>query len=76
MLQQTVKQWEYVFLIAAAMLIVSGILYMLFADSTLQSWNSMEDTDALDGKELVNLKVDVEHSVQNSEKKVSGDTNS
>ncbi|XP_055629217.1 sialin [Toxorhynchites rutilus septentrionalis] len=68
---QTVKQWEYVFLIAASMLIVSGILYTLFADSTLQAWNSMEDTDALDGKELVNLKVDVEDTVQNTEKKVS-----
>ena len=38
--QQTFESWSNVFLISAAMLIGSGILYVCFADSTLQKWNS------------------------------------
>lgn len=37
--QQTVQQWQYVFLLAAFMLISTGILYLMFANSELQSWN-------------------------------------
>lgn len=37
---QTSESWKYVFLITSGMLIGSGILYVLFSDSTLQSWNS------------------------------------
>lgn len=40
---QTVTSWKYVFLIAAGMLLVSGILYVLFCESTLQSWNTPKD---------------------------------
>lgn len=37
--QQSVEQWYYVFLITAIVLIVCGGIFVLFADSTLQSWN-------------------------------------
>lgn len=39
---QSIQQWRYVFLITATMLIVSGILYVLFADSTRQPWNNTQ----------------------------------
>ncbi|XP_063709965.1 putative inorganic phosphate cotransporter [Culicoides brevitarsis] len=39
---QTAKQWEYVFLITAGMLFISGVLYCFFGDSKLQKWNSPE----------------------------------
>ncbi|XP_058829359.1 sialin [Topomyia yanbarensis] len=57
---QTVQQWQYVFLICAGMLIVCGILYILFADSTLQSWNSLDQTDAIDIREMESLKLNIE----------------
>lgn len=41
--QQTTEQWKIVFLISAGMLIVSGILYVLFSDSTEQHWNKFKD---------------------------------
>ncbi|EDW85863.1 uncharacterized protein Dwil_GK23292 [Drosophila willistoni] len=37
---QTIEAWKHVFQLTAAMLIGSGILYVLFSDSTLQAWNS------------------------------------
>ena len=39
-LQQTVGQWQLVFIITTIQLLVSGILYILFASSDLQEWNS------------------------------------
>ncbi|XP_030388374.1 sialin isoform X2 [Scaptodrosophila lebanonensis] len=39
-LGQTLEAWKNVFLIAAGMLITSGVLYVLFGESTLQPWNS------------------------------------
>ena len=39
-LQQTVKQWQLVFIISTIQLLVTGILYILFASSDLQEWNS------------------------------------
>lgn len=59
--QQTAKQWEYVFLITAAMLIISGVLYCLFGSSKLQSWNSPEP------------KYDVEMEYLNKKPPVGGD---
>uniref|UniRef100_A0A1I8NQV3 Major facilitator superfamily (MFS) profile domain-containing protein n=1 Tax=Stomoxys calcitrans TaxID=35570 RepID=A0A1I8NQV3_STOCA len=50
---QTFESWKHVFLICAAMLIGSGILYVLFADSTLQKWNDY--SSLRDDKELVHL---------------------
>lgn len=36
------EQWQKVFIITAAQLIVCGVLYTLFAQSELQPWNSPE----------------------------------
>ncbi|XP_058117294.1 sialin [Anopheles ziemanni] len=52
----TVEQWRIIFLISSAMLIVCGLLYMVFADSTLQPWNSYDDTADADFDELEGLK--------------------
>ncbi|ALC41063.1 NaPi-T, partial [Drosophila busckii] len=37
---QTLEAWKNVFIICAGMLIGSGVLYVLFSESQLQSWNS------------------------------------
>ncbi|KAH8240341.1 hypothetical protein KR038_004132 [Drosophila bunnanda] len=37
---QTIEAWKQVFLLSSAMLTGSGILYVLFSESTLQPWNS------------------------------------
>ncbi|XP_021707463.1 sialin [Aedes aegypti] len=68
---QTVKQWEYVFLITAGMLIVCGILYTLFADATLQPWNTGANEDAQDARELVSLKLDVEQAMLEKEREAA-----
>lgn len=39
-IQQTPQQWQYVFLITAAMLIACGLIYLLFTVAELQPWNS------------------------------------
>ncbi|KAH8418559.1 hypothetical protein KR222_001463, partial [Zaprionus bogoriensis] len=36
---ETIEAWKNVFLLTAAMLIGSGVLYVLFSESTLQPWN-------------------------------------
>lgn len=38
----TVGQWQMVFLIAVAMLMVSGVAYLLFSRSDLEPWNTPE----------------------------------
>lgn len=50
--QQTIAQWQKVFLLATAMLVVCGVLYLVFADSNLQSWNS-PDKSIQDPEEIV-----------------------
>uniref|UniRef100_A0A1A9ZV60 Major facilitator superfamily (MFS) profile domain-containing protein n=1 Tax=Glossina pallidipes TaxID=7398 RepID=A0A1A9ZV60_GLOPL len=50
---QTFESWKNVFLICSAMLIGSGILYVFFTDSTLQSWNGHSTSS--DDKELQKL---------------------
>lgn len=42
LLQNTVGQWQMVFLIAVAMLMVSGVAYILFSKSDLEPWNNPE----------------------------------
>jgi len=39
-LQQTVSQWQLVFIILTIKLLVTGILYVFFSSSDLQEWNS------------------------------------
>lgn len=59
------------FLITAGMLIVCGILYILFADSSLQPWNFADQGDAIDERELVSLKLDVEQAMLAKEKEAA-----
>ncbi|XP_024938191.1 putative inorganic phosphate cotransporter isoform X2 [Cephus cinctus] len=53
---QTIEQWRYVFIIAAANLWVSCIVYMLFGTSEEQPWNRHGQTDKEKGEELQKLK--------------------
>ncbi|PSN34790.1 hypothetical protein C0J52_06210 [Blattella germanica] len=46
---QTVGQWELVFIITAVMLLVPGILYQIFSTSELQEWNSSDDNKRCSG---------------------------
>lgn len=39
-LQQTVGQWQLVFIISTIQLLVTGFLYTLFSSSDLQEWDS------------------------------------
>ncbi|XP_065162251.1 sialin-like [Atheta coriaria] len=52
---QTVGQWQKVFFIAAGMLIVPAITYVLFAKSELQEWN-----DPLDERKLKIIQAELE----------------
>lgn len=49
MKQQSVHQWHLVFLITSIVLIVCGIVYVLFADSSLQTWNQVPTDDCEKG---------------------------
>jgi Na(+)-dependent inorganic phosphate cotransporter len=51
---QTVQQWQKVFWISTAMLVSTGVLFVAFAKSELQPWNT---PDALtNGSELISMK--------------------
>ncbi|XP_035901461.1 sialin [Anopheles stephensi] len=45
----TVEQWRIIFLITSGTLIICGLLYMAFADSTQQAWNSCDDLSSTSG---------------------------
>ncbi|XP_037947382.1 sialin-like [Teleopsis dalmanni] len=64
---QSFESWKNVFIICAVMLIGSGVLYMLFAESTLQKWNSNSSQD-INQKEMQLLE-GVTFNVQESEHK-------
>ncbi|XP_017767924.1 PREDICTED: sialin-like, partial [Nicrophorus vespilloides] len=53
---QTASQWQKVFWISAFMLIVPGILYLFFAKSELQDWNSPTTGDSALESEMKTLK--------------------
>ncbi|XP_037717338.1 sialin [Drosophila subpulchrella] len=58
---QTIEAWKNVFLLTSLMLTGSGILYVLFSESSLQPWNSICHPLPESGlKELQNLGVDRE----------------
>ncbi|XP_054267712.1 vesicular glutamate transporter 2-like [Macrosteles quadrilineatus] len=64
---QTLERWKLVFLITSGMLISSGIVYVLFASSELQSWNSeaseAEEKEALSQRERISIvKINSDHS--------------
>ncbi|XP_065360993.1 sialin-like [Calliphora vicina] len=50
---QTFEAWTNVFLISAIMLIGCGVLYVLFADSSLQKWNDYSKYNAVKDMELL-----------------------
>lgn len=37
---QTTESWRYIFFITAGLLILSGVIYIFFADNEMQEWNS------------------------------------
>ncbi|XP_050080465.1 sialin [Anopheles maculipalpis] len=45
----TVEQWRIIFLITSGTLIICGLLYMAFADSTQQPWNSCDGLSSTSG---------------------------
>lgn len=67
---QTFEAWRNVFLLCAGMLIGSGVLYVLFADSTLQDWNAPKHALVIDPNELEFLHT----KVTNENEKQSNDT--
>lgn len=52
-LQQTVVQWQKVFFLHAAILSISGILYIIYGDANVQPWN--DGSKSLNNREY-NLK--------------------
>ncbi|XP_005176881.1 vesicular glutamate transporter 1-like [Musca domestica] len=59
---QTFEAWKWVFQICGAILIGCGVLYVLFADSTLQKWN--EYNSRAKDRELVQLNEDDSHGAK------------
>lgn len=43
------------FLICAAVLLASGVIYVLFADSTLQSWNQPKVSGRVTGEKEMSI---------------------
>ncbi|XP_066256482.1 sialin isoform X1 [Euwallacea similis] len=55
---QTTPQWQKVFWIASSWLFLSGTLYILFAKSELQPWNSPDKMKKPEEQQLVAVKSD------------------
>ncbi|XP_053669046.1 sialin [Anopheles marshallii] len=75
----TVEQWRIIFLISSGMLVICGLLYMAFADSTQQPWNSCEDLPSAAGSiqadELQGLKTsNLDGNWNESKEKLEMDT--
>lgn len=68
-LQQTIQQWKYAFLIGAAWLIGCGIVYVLFTNSNLQHWNTSKSQAHQSGKELEVLKPKENDATKNNKDK-------
>ncbi|KAM7355555.1 sialin-like [Cochliomyia hominivorax] len=60
---QTFEAWTNVFLICAAVLIVCGILYVVFADSSLQTWNDYAQYNAVKDIQMVERNCDFKGNV-------------
>lgn len=70
-LQQTVLQWQKVFFIATAILICTGGLYLAFAQSELQPWNSPDIQKTQNGSELVSMKNEEEKEEEKKEQSIT-----
>lgn len=55
---QTTPQWQKVFWIASGWLFISGIMYVIFAKSELQPWNSPEKAKEHPEEELMVIKTE------------------
>jgi hypothetical protein len=66
-LQQTVEQWQLVFIISTIMLLVPGILYMFLSSSELQEWNSPTEKKHIDELQVL-------HPHQNTDTTVKQET--
>lgn len=61
---QTIESWRMVFLICSFMLIVSGLIFLFFSDSSRQSWNTQkppqdlqsDDQEMIKKDEIINVK--------------------
>lgn len=70
---QSVESWRMVFLICAASLIISGIIYNIFGDSSRQEWNKQVQTrtniccdeDSKDEQEMLERKESFEKLKEN-----------
>lgn len=62
---QSVEAWKHIFQICAAMLIVLGVIYILFNDASLQSWNNPKGKKA--NKEMMPLKTGDKDEGENGE---------
>ncbi|XP_969878.2 sialin [Tribolium castaneum] len=68
---QTVKQWQKVFLVSTGMLISSGVLYVLFATSNLQTWNSPDIKQTKNESELISIKKIEEKEEEKNEQSIT-----
>ncbi|CRK96190.1 CLUMA_CG009619, isoform A [Clunio marinus] len=57
---QSVQAWQYIFLICAAKQLFCGTIFILFNDSSLQSWNNPKIETTQNIKEMKALNVDIE----------------
>ncbi|KAK9878097.1 hypothetical protein WA026_020740 [Henosepilachna vigintioctopunctata] len=64
---QTIVQWQKIYLISASILIATGLVYCIFSSSSLQPWNVVEQKQ---------VKHDVElEKMQRYKKKITDDAN-
>lgn len=57
------QQWQYIFLLTAGILFVTGIAYVLFSDSSIQSWNQAESKDEIENGKKDPKKSSADHPV-------------
>lgn len=62
---QSVEAWQHIFVICAAILIVMGIIYILFSDSSLQDWNNPQQIG--DSSEVLPLNSDKKNCTESME---------
>lgn len=51
--QPTLQQWKYVFLIAAGISSICGILHVIFSESNLQVWNTPRNVYVVRNIEMI-----------------------
>lgn len=46
------EAWQHIFVITSVIMIITGIIYILFYDGSLQSWNNPGSYDAKKDKKI------------------------